>query len=150
MYDDGTDNVSNSHPTTLQFMIQREANLSTAWIKDNKMVCSGAKTKLMVIGTKELRHSKLYGAKIEIDVDGCRVAETKSERLLGMILNNTMTWESHLYGNDENIGLVKKLSHRASCVSKLYTMMPRKRLKIIAEGIFFSVLNYKIEIYGIV
>ena len=26
--------------------------------------------------------------------------------------------------------------------------MPRKRLKMIAEGIFFSVLNYGIEVYG--
>ena len=40
--DDDTDNVSDSNPQTLQYKIQNEANLSTAWVKDNKMICSGA------------------------------------------------------------------------------------------------------------
>ena len=40
-YDD-TDNVSDNDPISLQHKIQREANLSTSWVKDNKMVCSGS------------------------------------------------------------------------------------------------------------
>ena len=53
----------------------------------------------MVIGTKELRHSKLVNqnVKLEIVVDGCRVVESDSERLLGVVMSNTLTWEAHLY-----------------------------------------------------
>ena len=57
--DDDTDNVSDSDPEILQNKIQREADLSTTWVKDNKLVCSGPKTKLLVVGTRELRKSKL-------------------------------------------------------------------------------------------
>ena len=59
-----------------------------------------------------------------------------------------MTWEHHLYGNTEHKGLIPKLSNRAKLIWKLSIMMPKKRLQMIAEGIFFSLLNYCIEIYG--
>ena len=97
--DDDTDTVSDSDPDNLQAKIQREAILSTAWVKDNRLVCSGSKTKLLVVGTKELRKSKLTSTnrKFEIEVDGHKVVESQSERLLGLIINNTMTWENHLH-----------------------------------------------------
>ena len=85
---------------------------------------------------------------IEITVDGHLVRESESERLLGVIINNVMTWEHHLYGNDDHKGLVQKLSQRAYVIWKLSKMMPRQRLKLITEGIFFSLLNYCIEVYG--
>ena len=148
--DDDTDNVSNKDPNILQQKIQREADLSTSWVRDNKMVCSGSKTKLLIVGTKELRRTKLTNQDItiKINVDGHQVEESESERLLGIIINNRMTWEHHLYGNDDNKGLIPKLSQRSMIIWKLSRIMPQKRLKMISEGIFFSLLNYCIEIYG--
>ena len=97
-------------------------------------MCSGSKTKLLVVGTKELRKSKLASKniKIEIEVDGHRVTESQSERLLGIVINNTMTWENHLYGNQENKGLIPKLSQRANYIKRLAIIMPKERLSIIA------------------
>ena len=77
-----------------------------------------------------------------------KVVESQSERLLGLMINNTMTWENHLHGNHENKGLISKLSQRANYIWKLSKIMPRERLNIIAEGIFFSLLNYCIDVYG--
>ena len=148
--DDDTDNVSSKDPNILQQKIQREANLSVSWVRDNKMVCSGKKTKLLIVGTKEMRKSKLedYNIIIKINVDGHEVVESESERLLGVLINNKMTWEHHLYGNDDHKGLIPKLSQRSTIIWKLAKIMPKKRLKMISEGIFFSLLNYCIEIYG--
>ena len=111
---DDTDNTSDADPDTLQLKIQREANLSTSWVHDNKLVCSGSKTKLLVIGTSELRRSKLTSKNkvLKINVAGHEVIESNSERLLGLVVNNTMTWDNHLYGNEEHKGLVSKLSQR--------------------------------------
>ena len=148
--DDDTDNVSDKDPHLLQQKIQKEADLSTSWVHDNKLVCSGSKTKLLVIGTKELRRSKLVNPNISIEiiVDGHPVRESESERLLGVLINNVMTWEHHLYGNEDHKGLVQKLSQRANIIWKLSKMMPKQKLKMISEGIFFSLLNYCIEVYG--
>ena len=74
--------------------------------------------------------------------------ESESERLLGLVVNNSMTWKNHLYGNSENKGLIPKLSQRAGIIQKLSYIMPRDRLNTIAEGIFFSLLNYCVEVYG--
>ena len=114
------------------------------------MVCSGAKTKLLIIGTKELRKSKLQNENrvLSINVDGHVVAESRSERLLGLIINNTMTWEHHLYGSEEHRGLIPKLSQRAGIIRKLSFIMPKDKLKTITEGIFFSLMNYCIEIFS--
>ena len=38
--DDDTDTVSDADPEILQVKIQREADLSTSWVKDNRLVCS--------------------------------------------------------------------------------------------------------------
>ena len=53
--DDDTDTARDKDPEILQVKIQREANLSTSWVKDNKLMCSGSNTKLLVNGTKEQR-----------------------------------------------------------------------------------------------
>ena len=65
-----------------------------------------------------------------------------------MIINNTMTWEHHLFGNEEHKGLVPKLSQRSGIINKLSFIMPKDKLWIFAEGLFFSLLNYCIEVYG--
>ena len=85
---------------------------------------------------------------LKIEVDGHEVTESTSERLLGMVINNTMTWEHHLYGNDEHKGLISKLSQRSGIIWKLSFIMPKDKLRIFAEGLFFSLLNYCIEVYG--
>ena len=62
---------------------------------------AGDKSKLMVIGTKRLRTMKLHG-EMQIEVDGKEVVETESEKLLGVVINNELTWSNHLYGDEEN------------------------------------------------
>ena len=146
--DDDTDNVSDKDPDILEQKIQHEANRSTAWVHDNKLVCSGKKTKLLIVGTKDLRNSKLKDKVFKIKVAGHEVTESESERLLGLTVNNTMTWEHHLYGNTEHRGLVSKLSQRAGLIRRLSHVMPRDRLTIMAEGIFFSLLNYCLEVFS--
>ena len=41
-----------------------------------------------------------------------------------------------------------KLSQRAGIIRKLAFVMPREKLTVFAEGIFFSLLNYCLEIFG--
>ena len=92
--DDDTDNVHDKNVSELRAKIQREADRSTEWVAENHMVCSGQKTKLLVIGTTQLRKILRVGehSAIEIKVCGSSVKDTKSERLLGLTVNNQLTW----------------------------------------------------------
>ena len=57
--DDDTNVVSSGDPDDLEEKVQREADRAVDWVNDNRMVCAGNKTKLLVIGTSQLRRSKL-------------------------------------------------------------------------------------------
>ena len=93
--DDETDNVSDPNPYILEQKIQLEADKSTSWVHDNKLVCSGGKTKLLVVGIKDMRKNKFTSQNkvIKIKVAEHEVSETTSERPLGLLVNNTITWE---------------------------------------------------------
>ena len=115
--DDNTDVVHSSDPHMLKQKIQHEADCSANWLADNWMCVSGDKSKLLIMGTKKLRASKL-GEPFKMVVDNREVKETKSEKLLGVIINNELTWKEHLHGetwreNGENSpGLIAQLGQR--------------------------------------
>ena len=44
--------------------------------------------------------------------------------------------------------MIPKLAQRAKLIQKLSAVMPPANLKVLAEGIFFSVLNYCFQVYG--
>jgi hypothetical protein len=104
------DNVSDPSPYILEQKIQLEAGKSTSWVHDNKLVYSGGKTKLLVVGTKDMRKSKLTSQNkvIKIKVGGHLLSESESERFLGLLVNNTMTWEHLLYGNSKYKGHLRE------------------------------------------
>ena len=66
----------------------------TNWFSCNDMVCSSDKTKLLVIGTSANRQIKLKDPDINLHVNICGVNknESTSEKLLGVIVNNTPLW----------------------------------------------------------
>ena len=49
--------------------------------------------------------SKITG-EVKITIADKEVNETSSEKLLGVIINNELTWKNHLYGDKENEGLM--------------------------------------------
>ena len=57
--DDDTENVADEDPDKLQEKLQKHADSSVQWIQDNRMLCSGDKTKLLIVGTKGLKKVKV-------------------------------------------------------------------------------------------
>ena len=153
--DDDTDTVSDKDPDALQEKLQSKADLSTQWYSDNGMVCSGDKTKLLIMSTKELRQSRLTttNQSIEIKVCGRTVSESRSERLLGLTIKNDLSWSAHLYGNglsgkDKTIGLVTQLSQRIGILRKIKPFTRQKQFNSILNGMFTSKMTYGIQVFG--
>ena len=139
--DDDSDIVSHRDPEILQQMIQQKADDSTRWFRDNGMVCSGDKTKLLVMGTKEQRNMKLTskGKTLEINVCSNIVKETPSERLLGLTVQNDLSWTVYLHGNGlkgdkKTVGLLGQLSQRIGILKKLKCFMLPTQFKSVANG----------------
>ena len=142
-------------PDTLEIKLQTQANKSAQWIRDNEMICAGDKTKLMVISTKQLRDSKLSSINREISLNVCgqHVTESSCEKLLGMYVENDLTWNIYLHGNDKTgsdkiIGLLTKLSQRVGILTRLSKILTQKQFKSISNGIFTSKLLYCLPLFS--
>ena len=111
------------------------------------------KTKILKITTKEQKiknHENL-----EVIVNGHLVSETKSEKLLGLIINNEMTWKEYLYGEtwrpnkkDNFKGLIPKLNQRIGLLKQLRKLMKEDTFTMISNGLFNSPLIYCISVFG--
>ena len=145
--DDDTDSVHSGNPEHLVEKLQREVNNTVSWLKDNRLCVAGDKSKLLVVGTPELRTARLTD-QLSIEVDGQQVIETGSERLLGVVVNNRLSWKEHLHGDKENTGLISQLKQRVGTLRRLSKHMSKKRLKMMASGIFYSKLMYCLPVFG--
>ena len=128
--------------------IQEDSDKVINWFKKNDMICSGDKTKLLLITSRANRASKLTGAARGIIVDGKHKVETESEKLLGLVVNNSCTWKNHLYGDAENLGLIKQLSQRVGILRRLKKFLPAPKFKQIINGIYYSKQIYCLTVFG--
>ena len=148
--DDNTPTTSANDPNDLQNYIQNDSNKVIQWFDANDMVTSADKTKLLIVGTKRNRLNKLdsQNKKLNVNVNNEVKEETESEKLLGVIINNCLNWKSHLYGNEEELGLIKTLSKRIGILSKLRHYLPDKKFKQVAESLFINKLIYGMTVWG--
>ena len=148
--DDNTPTTADKDPLILQAKIQNEADIVTSWFGRNKMICSSEKTKLLVIGSQANRRDKLtrHDITLKVNVCGEEKEETVSEKLLGIVVNNSATFRNHFYGDEENTGLMKQLSTRVNMLKRLRRYMTPVKLKLIMEGLFSSKLIYGMTVWG--
>ena len=147
--DDDTDCVSSCDLKELRENIQSEAQNSCDWLNDNRMVVAGQKSKLLVVSTRELKRKLCIdgtGA-LSVIVDGKQVFESQSERLLGITVNNSITWKDHLYGDGVNQGLIPQLSQRVGILRQLSKVASNEKLRNIAQGLFYSKLFYCLPLF---
>ena len=148
--DDNTPTTADEDPICLQAKIQHEADVVTAWFARNDMICSGDKTKLLIVGTQTGRKNKLTEKNISINVNVCGDVkkESNSEKLLGVVVNNIGTWRHHIHGDEDNQGLLKQLSTRVNMLKRLRRVMSPRKLKMLMAGLFTSKLIYCITVWG--
>ena len=151
--DDDTESVADPDPVALQEKLQSQVESSTNWIQDNKMLCSGEKTKLLIVSTREQRATKLKNTSISIKVCNKVIQESKDEKLLGILMSNNLTWTSYLYGNkltgkDKILGLIPKLSQRVGMLTMLNKFLSRKQFKSACDGLFTSCLLYCLPLFS--
>ena len=140
--DDNTPFTADAEPEVLQEKLQHEADTVSDWFEKNDMVGSSEKTKLMIVTTMANRASTLTQNAISFNVSVCGNLknETKSKKLLGITMNNQLNWKNHLYGDQENIGLVKELSKRVGMLRQIRKYVNNTVFKLFLNSLFTSKL----------
>ena len=81
----------------MEELIQKEASDMSGWITDKRLSVAPSKSKFMMVGPDRTRKSGNWGL-VKVEVENEHIEQTRSEKLLGMLLNHNMTWSSHLHG----------------------------------------------------
>ena len=92
---------------------------------------------MVVLGTSEIRTTILTD-QLAIEVDRQQVEETARDKLLGMVINNRLSWKEPLHGDQENPGLIRQLKQRVGTLRRLLKYMSNEGLKMMVGGIFYS------------
>ena len=145
--DDNSPTTSHSDPSELLRVIQTSGSKVTDWFTRNGMVCSGEKTKLLVSGTRARRQLQIHTTP-KVEVCGDSIEESRSEKLLGVIVNSDITWKNHLFGNDDDDGLLKALSKRVGMLIQLRKHLPNDKFRQAVSALFSSKLCYCITVWG--
>ena len=146
--DDNSPTTVHEDPLVLQNNIQAVGTLVTDWFKKNDISCSSEKTKLLMLGTRANRTSKIEKENIHPNINLCgdTINETTSEQILGVVVNNTITWKNHLYGEIDNEGLIPGLSKRIGMLKKIRKFVPRFKFSQTVGGMFTSRLMYRMNL----
>ena len=71
------------------------------------------------------------------------------QQLIIIASNRQMTWKNHLYGDEDNKGLIPQLNQRIGMLKlkRLSKFMSNTKLRYFSEGIFYSKLNYCLPVF---
>ena len=76
-----------------------------------------------------MRRARLRN-KLAIVVDHDIIEETNSEKLLGVVVNNNLTWKEHLYCDNENKGLITQLKKMVGTLREAFQSEKQRNLGI--------------------
>lgn len=128
-------------------------NSMVEWLNDNRMVLSPFKTKLILSCTKELRAKRYSNISFSIKFNNQIINPTPSEKLLGVVLDQDISWTAYLWGETWRYkgkwpGLVPTLTKRLGLLKHLARLSSKKKMKEFIPGIFTSRLRYALPLVG--
>ena len=74
-------------------------------------------------------------------MDNKTINNTRSEKYLGIIINDTFTWKEHIYGKKwrteetNNLGQIPIMTQRLGILKKLSRYTNKHNMKIFIEGL---------------
>jgi len=116
--------------------LEKEAKKIFAYFASNELVANPSKTAFLMI-----RPSKSVTNEMSILVNGVKIKESISERILGIQVQRSLQW------NEQVDKVLRKVNYGIATLRQLRGIIRKKGLKMIAEGIVMSHIRYGISVY---
>ena len=101
--------------STLSTKLQICVDSLSKWFDSWLLTVNTSKSAVMVIHPK-----KKASAEVLVSINGCDLPQVSSHRHLGLVINDTLTWSSHVDSvvskASARIGLLRRLKHRTSAL----------------------------------
>ena len=121
--------------------LQEAANNLSRWCNENQMAMNWIKTKVMLVSTKK-RLSLLPNTNLNITIDKVTIENVSMFKILGLAIDNNLSWQSHshnVYASIcKNLALLKRIRH----------FLPFHTRKVYYNAHVLSKFVYCISIWG--
>ena len=141
--DDVTDSTYSDNVKTIETRLQMKTNKVQKWCTSNKMIINANKTKTMLITTKQKLKSIQNSANcLKIQTQGQQIEQITSERLLGVQIDNSLTW-------DDQVKKVKRtVLFKISLLRKIKKYLPLDIRKMFYNYYIKPHLDYCASVWG--
>lgn len=119
--------------------INKELNLITDWLCLNKLSLNAKKTKMMIFHHRQRNISNL---KLNLYINNTKIEQVNEFNFLGLLLDECMTWNSHIQKISSKISVVNGI------LSRLKRFLPSDILKIIYNALIQPHLNFGVLLWG--
>ena len=141
MYADDTTiyfNLEDFDNLTKETDINRELEKVNIWLKLNKLSLNTQKTKLMLFHRKQKHLDE-----INVVINGIEIEHVPSFNFLGIMLDENLSWKSHI----EMVG--NKISRVTGILYRLKNVFPENVLFVLYNSLIVSYMNYGLLLWGI-
>ena len=132
---DSHDNINDQTSKAINY----ELELITDWLGLNKLSLNAKKTKMIIFHHRQRNISQLN---LKLCINNTQIEQVKEFNFLGTVLDECMTWNSH----------IQKISSRISCVvgtlNRLKRFLPSEILKMIYSALILPHLNFGVLLWG--
>ena len=147
--DDSCISVTGDEIAVIKAQLEENAKQISTWLQVNRLALSPEKSEFMIVGGK--RESKIIREEQhKITVEGNEISHKSYIKLLGIILDNDLTFNSYLNGtkDKEYTGLIQTLANRLWLLNRLRKRCTENTCRMLANGIFMGKLLYGLELWA--
>ena len=130
--------ISNRSPV-LSDAINTELNLITDWLALNKLSLNAKKTKMMLFHHRQRNISALIP---KLYINGLRIDRVTEFNFLGCVLDENLTWKSHIQK------IACKIAVVIGTINRLKRFLPCDILKTIYNALIQPHINYGVLLWG--
>ena len=131
-------NLEDFDHLTKEADINRELEKVNIWLKLNKLSLNTQKTKLMLFHRKQKHLDE-----INVVINGIEIEHVSSFNFLGIMLDENLSWKSHI----EMVG--NKISKVTGILYRLKNVFPENVLFVLYNSLIVSYMNYGLLLWGI-
>ena len=134
MHNFADDNTISSEHVSIDKLLQtleKESIAATDWFKENEMIVNPDKFQAIIIK----RNSNMED-QFTLNIDGNQVKSEKSVKLLGVSIDNKLSFEEHVSS------LCKKASNQLNAISRLHRYLGFKEKEVLINSFVYANFNY--------
>ena len=139
--DDSTLYTSGHNVDEIQRSLQTNLNAVTTWCEDNRMVLNVAKTKCMLITTKQRRHH-LRNNQLAITLNDQELQQVKQHKVIGVVVDENLLWREHA-----NV-FFKKVSQTLALFRRIKHFLPKWSKIMFYNAYIMPHLDYCVTVWG--